>query len=196
MTLGQKKVDGKTNEITVIPKLLKMLALKGCIVTIDAMGTQGWIVQKIREQKANYALTVKANRKRLLQDIKKTVDKNISQTVIDYCRTSEHGHGRDEIRECWITSNLSFVRDQDKWTDLKSLARITHTRTCKGKTTSETRYYITSLKANAKKLLSAVRDHWAIETTLHWTLDVAFLEDQSRFWTGHTQKAFKNLPWT
>lgn len=190
LTIGQKKVDGKTNEITAIPELLQMLQLKGCIVTIDAMGTQGWIVKKIRASKADYALAVKANQKRLMQDIQKTMDKHNPHPVTDYCRTSEHGHGRDEIRECWITADLSGVRDIDKWVDLKSVARLTHTRIINGQTTTATRHYITSLKPNAKKLLSAVRDHWAIETTLHWTLDVAFGEDRSRAWTGHTQENF------
>lgn len=185
ITLGQKKVDGKTNEITAIPELLKLLELKGCIVTIDAMGTQGWIVKKIREKEAEYALAVKANQKRLLTDIQKTVHDQSRQTPLDYCRTSESSHGREEIRECWITSDLSSVRDREKWTDLQSVARITHTRTVNGKTTTETRHYITSLENKATKLLKAVRDHWAIENSLHWSLDVAFSEDQSRVRVGY-----------
>lgn len=188
MTLGQKKVDGKTNEITAIPELLKLLEIKGCIVTIDAMGTQGWIVQKIREKQADYALTVKANQKRLLTDIQKTIDDPSRQTALDYCRTTEKTHGREEIRECWITSDVSSIRDREKWTDLHSVARITHTRTVNGKTTIETRHYITSLEATATKLLNAVRDHWGIENSLHWSLDVAFGEDQSRTFSGHAQE--------
>lgn len=188
ITIGQKKVDGKTNEITAIPELLKMLKLKGCIVTIDAMGTQGWIVKKIREKKADYALAVKANQKRLLQDIKKTLAEKKKNTAIDYYQTSEGAHGRKETRECWITKNLSNIRDIDKWTGLKSIARITHTRTVNKKTTTETRYYITSLKPNAKKVLQVVREHWAIENNLHWTLDVAFREDESRIRIGHAQE--------
>lgn len=193
VTLGQKKVDGKTNEITAIPELLKLLELNGCIITIDAMGTQGWIVKKLREKGADYALTVKANQKRLLQDIQKTIDGTEKNSALQYCRTSESTHGREEIRECWITDDLAFIRDQAKWIDICSIARITHTRTINGKTTTETRHYITSLEKNPEKLLKAVRDHWAVENTLHWTLDVAFREDDSRAFTGHSQENFSLL---
>lgn len=186
VTLGQMKVDGKTNEITAIPELLKLLALKGCIVTIDAMGTQGWIVKKIREQSADYALAVKANQKKLLQDIQKTIDDKANASVLDYYRTSERTHGREEIRECWSTDDISLVRNKEKWIDVQSIARIVHTRTINGKTTTETRHYITSLEKKSEKLLKAVRDHWAIENTLHWTLDVAFREDESRSFFGHS----------
>ncbi len=188
VTLGQMRVDGKTNEITAIPELLKILELKGCIVTIDAMGTQGWIVKKIREQSADYALAVKANQERLLQDIQTTMDDNTNASVLDYCSTSERTHGREAVRECWITDNLSLVRDKEKWTDLKSIARVTHTRTINGKATTETRHYITSLEKNSEQLLKAVRDHWAIENNLHWTLDVAFREDELRAFVGHSQE--------
>lgn len=188
VTLGQMQVDGKTNEITAIPELLKLLELKGCIVTIDAMGTQGWIVKKIREQSADYALAVKANQKKLLQDIQKTIDDEANASALDYYRTSERTHGREEIRECWSTDDLSLVRNKEKWIDLRSIARIVHTRTINGKTTTETRHYITSLEKKSEKLLKAVRDHWAIENTLHWTLDVAFREDESRAFVGHSQE--------
>jgi hypothetical protein len=117
------------------------------------MGTQGWIVKKIREQSADYALAVKGNQRRLLEDIQKTMDEKENITLLDYCRTSESAHGREAVRECWITNNLSSVRDKEKWTDLKSIARITHTRTMNGKTVTETRHYITS-RANASKYLS------------------------------------------
>lgn len=188
ITLGQKTVDGKTNEITAIPELLQLLELTGCIVTIDAMGTQGWIVKKIREQKADYALAVKGNQRRLLQDIQRTMDAKCHPRTADYCRTSEHAHGREEIRECWITNDLELVRDRERWTDLRSIARITHTRTVNGNTTTQIRHYITSLTNDAEKLLKAVRNHWAIENTLHWTLDVAFREDESRTFVGHAQE--------
>lgn len=185
ITLGQLKVDGKSNEITAIPELLDTLLLKGCIVTIDAMGTQGWIVQKIRQHQADYLLAVKANQKRLQQDIAATFDRPKKTTTIDHCRSSESMHGREDVRECWVTNDLSAVRDRSKWIDLTSVVRLSHTRTVARKTTQETRYYITSLPPDAATLLQAVRDHWKIENQLHWSLDVSFREDESRVRIGH-----------
>jgi predicted transposase YbfD/YdcC len=190
LVLGQRAVNGKSNEITAIPELLKLLELKGCIVTIDAMGTQGWIIKKIREQSANYVLTVKANQQRLLQDIKKTLVEKPATTSIEYHRTHEAVHGREEIRECWLTHDLARVRSIEKWTDLASVARITHTRTVNGQTTVETRHYITSLNVSAEAFLQTARSHWAIENQLHWTLDVAFREDASRVRIGHAPANF------
>lgn len=188
VTLGQMKVNGKTNEITAIPELLKLLQIKGCIVTIDAIGTQRRIAKKIREQSADYALAVKANQQRLLTDIQTTMDDPARISALDYCRTSERAHGREDIRECWMTDDLSIIRAKETWVDIQSIARVKHTRTINGKTTIQTHHYITSLEKNSEKLLQAVRDHWAIENTLHWTLDVAFREDESRAFFGHSQE--------
>ena len=185
MVLGQRKVDGKTNEITVIPELLEMLYLKGCIVTIDAMGTQGWIVKKIIENKGDYVLAVKGNQGRLLEDIVRSFDTPTIRHASDYCKTSESAHGREEVRECWVTEDLGGIRDRERWDELKSIARVTSTRTAGGKTSFESRYFISSLPPDAEELLEAVRSHWKVENTLHWSLDISFREDESRARIGH-----------
>jgi predicted transposase YbfD/YdcC len=186
LVLGQRKVDGKSNEITAIPELLKMLSLKGCIVTIDAMGTQGWIVKKIKEQSADYVLAAKGNQGRLHRDIKKVFER--FRTGMTRAQTMGKSHGRSEVRECWATTDLSSVRDVLRWDGLRSIAAITDTRTIDGKTTATTRYFISSLSADASRILSAVRAHWKIENSLHWSLDMAFKEDYARSRIGHAQE--------
>lgn len=186
IALGQLQVDAKTNEITVIPNLLDMLMLKGCIVTTDAMGCQGWIVKKIVENKGEYVLAVKGNQDRLLRDTTAIFDKNITDT--DYVCTSEKAHGREEIRECWVSTNMNSISDIEKWDGLKSVARITDTRTINGKKTIATRYFISSLKQDAGEILRVVRAHWKVENSLHYTLDIAFREDESRIRIGHAAR--------
>lgn len=180
--LGQRKVDGKTNEITAIPELLETLFLRGAIVTIDAMGTQGWIVRKIIENKGDYVLAVKGNQRRLLADVKHAFKEEIPT---DVAKTSEQAHGRTEIRECAVSENLAAIRDEDRWPGLRSIVRMTAKRTIGEKTSTETRYFISSLEADAKELLRVIRAHWKIENTLHWSLDVNFGEDESRVRVGH-----------
>lgn len=187
LVLGQRKVDGKSNEITAIPELLQMLALKGCIVTIDAMGTQGWIVKKIKEQGADYVLAAKGNQGRLYRDIKKVFE-SVDRSHMTHATTMEKSHGRGEVRECWVTNDLSTIRDLPRWEGLRSIAAITDTRTIDGKTTATTRYFISSLDTDASKTLAAVRAHWKIENSLHWSLDMAFREDYARARLGHAQE--------
>lgn len=186
LTVGQHTVDGKTNEITAIPELLKMLYLKGCIITTDAMGCQGWIARKIKEHKADYVLAVKGNQGRLHTDIRDTF--SVSTIMVDHAQTSERGHGREETRECTVTDDLSHIRDIDRWDGLKSVVKVTSTRTIDGKMSTATRYYMSSLSPDATKLLSVVRAHWQVENGLHWTLDIAFREDESRARIGHAAK--------
>jgi len=179
--LGQRKVDGKTNEITVIPELLETLHLEGAIVTIDAMGTQAWIARKIIENKGDYVLAVKGNQRRLLHDAKKILEAGVA----DSARTSEESHGREEVRECVVSDQVSQIRDRGRWTNIRSIARVTSRRTIQGKTSAQSRYFVSSLKADAKEILSVVRAHWKIENALHWSLDVAFREDESRVRVKH-----------
>lgn len=181
--LGQRKVDGKSNEITAIPELLQTLLLRGAIVTIDAMGTQGWIVRKIVEHKGDYVLAVKGNQRRLMRDITRTFEAVPDRS--SFARTSEEAHGRVEVRECVASSDLGLVRDRSRWQGMRSIVRMTAKRTIGEKTSTETRYFISSLTADAKEIMRVVRAHWKIENTLHWSLDMAFREDESRARVGH-----------
>jgi predicted transposase YbfD/YdcC len=187
LVLGQRKVDEKSNEITAIPELLKLLALSGCIVTIDAIGTQTNIARTIVEAKADYVLSVKENQGHLYEDISVLfgVDQaqNFKYASLEHAKTTNKGHGRIEVRECWSTSNpdyLNLIRDRENWLGLKSIAMILATRIIDGKETKKVRFYISSLPSNAQRLLHIVRKHWSIENDLHWVLDVAFHEDHSR----------------
>lgn len=191
VVLGQRRVDGKSNEITAIPELLAKLALEGCIVTTDAMGTQCWIAKKIKEHKADYTLAVKGNQGRLHKDIQRILADHA--TKVDRAETSERSHGRDEKRVCIVTNDLSGVRDHDRWDGLCSIAQVTDTRTVRGTTSTATRYFITSMKPDAKEIMRAVRAHWSVENNLHWSLDVIFREDASRIRIGHAQANFALL---
>ena len=187
IVLGQRKVDEKSNEITAIPELLKMLALSGCLMTMDAIGTQTEIAKTIIEAKADYVLSVKENQGHLYEDISVlfAVDQaqNFKYASFEHAKTINKGHGRIDIRECWSTSNpeyLNLIRNRQNWIGLKSITMVICTRIIDGKETRRVRFYISSLPSNADRLLHAVRRHWAIENELHWVLDVALNEDHSR----------------
>lgn len=187
IVLGQRKVDEKSNEIKAIPELLKMLAISGCIVTIDAMGTQTNIAKTIVNAEADYVLSVKENQGYLFEDISTlfAVDQaqNFKYASYEYKQTINKGHGRIEVRECWSTSNpeyLKLIRGVENWLGLQSICMVVCTRIIAGRETKEVRYYISSLLSNAEQILQAVRKHWSIENKLHWILDVALNEDHSR----------------
>jgi predicted transposase YbfD/YdcC len=187
IVLGQRKVDEKSNEITAIPELLKILAISGCIVTIDAIGTQTQIAQSIVDAKADYVLSVKQNQGHLFEDISVlfAVDQaqDFKYASFAHHQTVNKGHGRIEIRECWSTSNpayLNLIRSRESWAGLHSIAMVVCTRIVAGQETKRVRYYISTLPSDAKRLLHIVRRHWAIENELHWVLDVALNEDHSR----------------
>jgi predicted transposase YbfD/YdcC len=187
LVLGQQKVDEKSNEITAIPELLGLLDVNGCIITIDAMGCQTKIAEQIIDQEADYVLTVKENQGQLHEDISlffQLAHQNDFQRVDhNYDRTVNKGHGRLETRQCWAISgedSLQFLREHDQWQGLQTIAKVNSQRQVNGKSSTETRYYISSLPNDAKKILHAARSHWGIENSLHWVLDVAMGEDDSR----------------
>jgi predicted transposase YbfD/YdcC len=198
VVLGQVKTEEKSNEITAIPELLNLLYLKGCIVTIDAMGCQKDIATTIVEREADYCLTVKENQPKLLEDLVGTFDAARGDPAIlaamDYCETREKGHGRVEVRRCWTTGALEGISQVEQWTGLRSLALIETVRLVEGKASTEQRYVISSRKGlSAAKALEAVRAHWGIENQLHWVLDVAFREDDCRVRAGNAAENFAVL---
>ena len=180
VSLGQQAVDGKSNEITAVPELLKLLELAGAIVTYDAMGCQKEIAQAIREAGADYVLAVKDNQPRLYEDVVASfVDAFEGQRGETYQQrvTHDQGHGRQERREYVVVRDLSKIRDRDLWPDLRAVALVYSERTINGQTTEETRYYISSCRGTVSELARAIRGHWGIENSLHWSLDVTFGED-------------------
>mgnify|MGYP006292119217 FL=1 len=196
MVLGQRKVDDKSNEITAIPALLELLEISNCIVTIDAIGCQKDIAENIVDQGAEYMLAVKANQPHLYEDIQKLFlwADNIEFAHIshDIYREVDKGHGRIEIRECWTISDpdyLAMIANHTEWKGLQTVIRVRAKRLMDIETKEETRYYISTLSEEtpqlAQKAARAVRGHWSIENELHWVLDIAFQEDDSRIRQGH-----------
>lgn len=196
LVLGQVKVSEKSNEITAIQKLLELITVKGCTVTIDAMGCQQEIARKIIDRGASYILAVKENQKQLHQDI---VDefkfgKNIQFDI------SEHlDHGRIETRKCSVITDFKFIENTQEWTGIKSIIKIESIRKFKNSdkpTETATRYYISSLLTKAIELQRAIRLHWGIENKLYWVLDVAFSEDAPRKRAGNASPNFSCFPYS
>jgi len=184
LSLGQVAVDTKSNEITAIPLLLELLDLKGALVTIDAMGCQKAIAQKIIDQGGDYILTVKENQEHLLDDIQQALeeafDSDFAGFEHDTYETRERGHGRDEYRCYTVLHSTAGLRQAEAWTNLTTIGMCYSERTIHGITSEEARYFIGSKKASAKTYGKALRNHWGIENSLHWQLDVNFDEDKNR----------------
>jgi predicted transposase YbfD/YdcC len=177
LSIGQLTVFDKSNEIIAIPELLELIAIKGCIVTIDAMGCQKKIADKIVDKKADYLLAVKDNQKELHEQIKKVFK---LEKPVSFHSQEDFAHGRIEKRSCEVITNLTHLDCWEDWRELNAIVCITSQRIIKktGHESQEQRYYITSLKnPGAKQIADAVRSHWGIENKLHWTLDVVMNED-------------------
>lgn len=198
LVLGQVKVDEKSNEITAIPELLKVLELSGCIVTIDAIGCQKEIVRLITQENADYVITLKKNQGNLYDEVEKLFKSGISTGFEGLkhstYKTEETGHGRHEIRHYVMLSGIGSRLDPDLvWSNFKSVGMVESVRSLDGKTTVETRYFISSLEENAKKIANCVRSHWGIENSLHWVLDVALKEDDCRIRKDNAPQNFAVL---
>ena len=181
LVLAQQKVHERTNEITAIPHLIKVLELNACLVTVDAMGTQTDIAELLHSKGADYCLTLKGNQRGLFQEVKEVLDnaQKTEWTGIEHSchRTVEKGHGRIETRRYWTFSAELLSQNTDKWAGIQSIGIVEAVRRIGDKTTTATRYYINSFASDAKRLALAVRSHWGIENNLHWVLDVVFNED-------------------
>jgi predicted transposase YbfD/YdcC len=187
LVLGQVKTKDKSNEITAIPELLKLLDLKGNIVTIDAMGCQKKIAKQIVDQEGNYVFNLKGNQSTLHKDVQLFIeshvdDKKLQETIFDKLEVVDVGHGRIETRRYWITDEVAWLDQLKDWPGLKSIGMVEYEHIEKNtdETALERRYFISSLSAKAKPFAEAVRLHWGIENGLHWCLDVAFAEDACR----------------
>jgi predicted transposase YbfD/YdcC len=189
LLLGQVKTEEKSNEITAIPELLKVVDVRDAIVTIDAMGCQRKIVQDIRERGGHYIIALKGNQGILNDEVQgffeQARDLEYEGVKCSRANTYNEGHGRQEIKNIVVTNDLGWLACRSDWKDLNTLIQIRSTRTCKGKTTEEYRYYISSKSMTAKEAGAIIRSHWAIENKLHWVLDVFFYDDASRANVGH-----------
>ena len=188
LMLGQIKTTSKSNEIKAVQQLLDLIDVEGGIITIDAMGCQKDIAAKIKSRGADYILAVKQNQETLYNEIggafahKKADDIFISKY--------ENDHGRIEQRTCSVITRLSWIKEKDKWIGLSSIIKLEASREVDGRTSTETRYYISSVEQDAKKFNDNIRQHWGIENSLHWTLDVQFREDESRKRKGQSAENF------
>ena len=194
ISLGQVVVDQKSNEITAIPKLLELLDVSGCLVTIDAMGCQAEIAGQIIEGKADYVLAVKANQPTLHGGIVEYfldhMEDDFARVKVSRHETKEHGHGRDEHRTYLVCDVPDDLPDRGRWKGLKRIGVAISNTVRGGKPCDEVRYYILSKKLSARSFGAAVRGHWGIENSLHWQLDMSFGEDRSRIRRGHANANF------
>jgi predicted transposase YbfD/YdcC len=195
--LGQVKVADKSNEIVAIPKLLKMLAIEGAIVTIDAIGCQREIAKVIREKKADYVLALKGNRGSLREDVELFANEQkangFANTEISQDTTVDGDHGRIETRKTTVIHDVEWLRERHDWPGLQAVVMVESVRECGGKAESETRFYLTSLVRAAVLMGPIVRSHWAVENSLHWVMDMVFRDDECRVRTDQAPANFTTL---
>ncbi len=189
MVLGQVATDEKSNEITAIPRLLKLIDISNAVVTIDAMGCQKEIAKVIIEEGGDYILQLKGNQGGLHDETVALFDQCLSDDCLGVkyttASTINKGHGRIEQRTIWATDDVDWFAERDQWKNLRSLIRVRRERTLDGETTGEHHYYISSLPAAPEALLNNIRGHWSVENRLHWSLDISFADDERRTRTGH-----------
>jgi|WetSurSiteA1Bulk_404760.scaffolds.fasta_scaffold44007_1 predicted transposase YbfD/YdcC len=208
LVLGQLKVTDKSNEISAVPELLRVLELSGCIVTLDAMGCQKKIAREIIEADADYVLALKGNQETVHEEVKSFLDATIAQTQatrapgaqlataaahLAQVKKVEKDHGRIEIRHYYQSDRLGWFADLKKWEGLKSVGVVESTREVNGEQTVERRYYLSSLALDVELFARAVRSHWGVENKVHWVMDVCFNEDQSRARTGYAAENLATL---
>lgn len=208
LVLGHLKVADKSNEITALPQLLRVLELSGCIVTVDAMGCQKKIAKEIVEADADYVLALKGNQEKVHEEVKSFLDATLEEKntprpkgafipkeaqTLQVFETVEKDHGRMETRRYYQSDYLDWFADKAKWEALGSVGMVQSIREIDGKATLERRYYLSSLKLNVETFARAVRGHWGVENKLHWVLDVCFREDQSRARQGYAAENLATL---
>jgi len=190
MVLGQVKTEEKSNEITAIPELLKMLSLKGCIVTIDAMGCQKNIAKQIVDGGSDYVLALKGNQSTLAEQVESEFEQadrvGYEGYKSDFFESSERSRDRYETRRHWTIDVSETQIDCAAWAGLRVIGMVESQRTIKGQTSIDYRYYIGSIESDAKRFAQSVRNHWGVENKLHWQLDMSFREDESRMRKGHS----------
>ena len=208
LVLGQLKVADKSNEITAVPELLRVLELSGCIVTLDAMGCQKKIAREIIEADADYVLALKGNHEKVHEEVKSFLDDALAQQQAPRPATAkvpraaatlasfeavEKDHGRFEIRRYYQSAELDWFADRPKWEGLKSLGMVESVREVDGQTSIERRYFLSSLPLGVQTFARAVRSHWGVENKVHWVMDVCFREDQSRARAGYAAENLATL---
>ena len=208
LVLGQWKVADKSNEITAVPELLRVLELSGCIVTLDAMGCQKKIAKEIIEADADYVLALKGNQETVHDEVKSFLDATVAERAaprpkgakpsveaqqLQTCQTVEKDHGRLELRRYYQSDRLDWFADRGKWEGLRSVGVVESQREVAGQTTVERRYYLSSLPLGVETFARAARSHWGVENNVHWIMDVTFREDQSRARTGYAAENLATL---
>ena len=197
LVLGQIKVNDKSNEITAIPALIEMMEIEGAVITIDAMGCQRAIAEKILGKKADYIFSLKGNQGTLHDDVKLFVAeqqaREFKDAKISRHETVDGDHGRIETRRYTVIHDVKWLQERHGWPSLRSVIVVESTREFRGKTERETRLYISSLDLSAKVVAQMIRDHWTVENNLHWVMDMVFRDDECRVRKDHAPANFTTI---